>query len=286
MNHRPGTLALILAATFLAASLTSCRTARTFTIRPTTSDVVELPLTVRDADAIVTVTLNGREVPLQLDLGGFSTVSLSSAVLETIAPRFTGGSERFNDALGNTMTAREYLVDAVTIGAQRLDSVYGSEFLTMQRTTPPCDNGYLGHGILKRFNLLFDYPAGKLYLLKGAALPPGYDLKGWTVDTFEGESVVTRHMVGGKRRTFLWDTGAGYSIVKPGEGIDVRPGVMRRGHDAIVAQPFPFGAGAVDSLAFVVLGLTYPEQDGLIGHNYFAEHPVYINWDTHTIATR
>jgi hypothetical protein len=283
MNHR---LRTVIIACALPAAVASCRPQRHFTIEQTAGEVIEIPLQVRENDAIVTVTLNSRPVELQLDLGGFSTVSLATKVIETLGPRFTGSSEDFRDAFGNQMSAREYVLDSVVFGAQRLGGVYGNEFLTVQRSAPPTDNGYVGHGLLRHFNLLIDYPAGKLFLLKGSALPPGYDLKGWAFDTFTGSEVVTTQVVAGRRRTFLWDTGAGYSILKPGEGVEIEPGVTRRGHEAYLARPFAFGASAIDSLAFVVLDLPYPETDGLIGHNFFKQHPVYINWETHTIATR
>jgi hypothetical protein len=283
MNHRIGTLIVAVA---LLAGIASCRPTRHFTIEQTAAEVIELPLEVRAADAIVTVTLNGRQVPLQLDLGGFSTISLGTKVIETLEPRLTGRSDDFRDAFGNRMSAREYVIDSVMLGAQKLGGVYGNEFLTMQRSTPPCDNGYLGHGLLRHFNLLIDYPAGKLFLLKGSALPPGYDLKDWMFDTFTGPEVVTTQVTAGRPRTFLWDTGAGFSILKPDELVDVVPGLTRRGHDAYIAKPFLFGASRIDTLAFVILDLPYPETDGLIGHNYFQQHPVYINWQTQMIATR
>ncbi len=232
--------------------------------------------------AYLDVTIADKTFPVFLDLGHFSTLSLTDSVLATLPISFVGGKTSSSDAFGATVHSRNYVIDTCRIGNLECTAMEGTEFGNTAASPAAGSGGCLGSSFLKAFNVVFDYPNHRLVLMKDTALPAEYLHYHWSYTPYyesNGNCITTDVTIRGKKRSLLWDTGASFSVIHPDVvgASDTEQSVLEV--DSIGLAGRHFGA-----IPFVTLAFQEPEADGLIGHNFFFDHAIYLNRVSHTLA--
>lgn len=247
----------------LAAALVSCGAPESFRVEPALPDAwIALPLRVEGDRPTVELALNGRRVPVLLDLGAGATVWLEPAAAEAAGVRFTGGTATYTDAFGREHPGRRFVIGECRAGEFALRDVEGREAAVSM----------VGWRLLKAFRVLIDGPGNRIVLATGSALPPDVHPEGWVRVPFRatGSGIATDAIVGGRAVELVWDTGASRSILKPGRG---------SGACALSLGGHEFGAEE-----FVALDLAEPPGDGLVGWPFFAKHRALIDWEARVLS--
>ncbi|HEY3226125.1 MAG TPA: hypothetical protein VGK61_03895 [Planctomycetota bacterium] len=252
------------------------------------SGLVRIPLVLDRGMAWVDVNIAGRSFRLLLDLGGFDTVALSPEALAGLAVSWTGRTRTTFSAMGDLARAREYILPALELGGVVFHELRGTEDLLQGEKRAVKRPGYLGLGLLQRFNLIIDYPARELVLLWPDVSPPAeYRVEEWPSTEFAAgvNGVVATVEIDGSRRRLVWDTGASHCILK--SGLQGSALVGKEGQYS-VCTPKSFEVGGHDfgAVEFVLLEFKQPPADGFIGYPFFGKHAVFVDFRSHRLAVR
>jgi hypothetical protein len=247
---------------------------------------VRVPLVPREGGPVVDVRIQGKVIPLLLDLGGFDTIALSPEALKDLQVVWTGKTRIVNDALGNTFQSREYRLPDVTVGPWTWSELTGNEFHHRQQIPAALRNGYVGLGLLQRFTLIIDQPRRTLVLLKpGDPVPREYPVDWWIEVPMSvgGSGVQTAASLGRRDLRVVWDTGASHSLLK--SGLADPAAVTRRGNHPVYNSPtFVLSGRDYGPLEFVLMDFREPPADVLLGQNFLETRPVLIDFSRRRLA--
>lgn len=267
--------AIYLLCCIVISVLLGCAPTQHITILPT-SGFTELDLIFRDAGPIVDLRIGEKKIPVLFDLGGFSTISLTESVLSQLPVQFTGGTRKFSDAYGQVFTTRDYIIPECSLGGIQLRDIEATEDKFNQHITDEAQNGYLGLGVLRHFQIILDYQRHKAVLWQGDTLPPQYASMEFSYQPFTHE-MQSSLIIDDEKREVEWDTGANVSLIKTN---DVPKGRLANidGRQLFIANNLEAGGDLIGSLDFVVLDFNEPPVDAIIGHNFFAKHVVFLDF--------
>lgn len=252
------------------------------------SGFVRIPLVLDRGMAWIDVAIAGRSFRLLLDLGGFDTVALSPESLEGMEVSWTGRTRTTFSAMGDVARAREYVLPPMELGGVVFRDLRGTEDLLRGEKRAVKRTGYLGLGLLQRFNLIIDYPARELVLLWPGVSPPAeYRVEEWPSTEFASgvNGVVGTVEIDGERRRLVWDTGASHCVLKSGLQ---RSAPTRKEGDYSVCTPRSFEVGGHEfgPVEFFLLDFKQPPADGFIGYSFFGKHAVFVDFRSHRLAVR
>jgi hypothetical protein len=178
--------------------------------------VSSVPLLLADDLPYVKLDVGGQPMTVRLDSGAWdSGVALTTADVDRTKVTFTGRT-RWQDAMGNVLSARKFVISEVRLGALVLHDVPGHEIVFAPDYAPPKRDGQLGFAFLRNYTVVVDFPGGrlKLYDSAEATLPPEC---GTQVAPLEigaaGLQSVARTNLGTIR--VGWDTAAQVSMLTP-----------------------------------------------------------------------
>ena len=239
------------------------------------------------ADALV----DGKSLRLMIDLGSGEAVSLFEGRLENTGARPTGRSRKIQNAFGQVFDAREFVVSELKLGDWQALDVPGSEgfapgFMSSGGDSafdPPGD-GHLGTGLFAAYDVLLDTPGRQLTLYPPQAAAPAR-IHDWpsTVCTRPEEGLVIEGRVNGQRLKLLLDSGASSSILHPKAASAL--GLQPPGDVPLVRiEVLELGTLGTFALDFYVIPYRHPRVDALLGANFFAQFPLFIDFDEGRIA--
>ncbi len=226
---------------------------------------------------VMSVQINGVAMPLLLDLGGGSAVSLTQKELLLVKPTFIGKSNTYIFTNGEKFVSRHFVLEQVKLGSLSLTSVSGREF--HRPSFSPSDlPGHIGFGILGQYQSVINYPQKTITLFDP-------DAPSVTVDECEGSSIskldIQEHTVrsrvsfGGKESyLFAWDTGASHNIVDRLVYSDTElPNLIIGGES--------YGVTPVKQMS--ISGAPF---DGLIGFDFFNNNVVCFDFARHIVGIK
>ncbi|HKS15993.1 MAG TPA: hypothetical protein VJU16_01705 [Planctomycetota bacterium] len=253
---------------------------------PAPEGIVRIPLILERGLPWVDVRIGERTLRLLVDLGGFDTVALSPASLEGMHVTWTGRTRTTYSAMGRMASAREYELPSMVLGGVVFNAVRGTEDVLQGEERPANRAGYIGLGLLQRFNLVIDYPERELVLLwPDVAPPPDYDVPSWPSTEFGAgvNGVISTVVVDGSPRRLVWDTGASHCVLKSGlQGAAPKEGK----HPVFTAKRFEVGGRDLGPVELVLLDFKQPPADGFIGYSFFAKHAVHVDFRKRRLAVR
>jgi len=252
---------------------------------------VELPLVFAGSHqrlVYVSVPVQGVSLRLMVDTGHFAPLSINSDVLDCLDVELTA-RRLHRDMRGNTYVVREFVLPTLSLGTLDLSNVPGVENVT----SPPGFDGTIGLGLLRHFNLLFDYRGERLTLFRKDRHPEELTENGWyrcpyglsscfgvAVDGIDegyeigldsGSSHTTvdaDSRLGRALRTSLGED-ARYQVVDDtGETLFVYPNVR-----FLLGGEFDLGPSTC-----VVMELDPPTGDGLMGYDFFWNNAVFVDY--------
>jgi Aspartyl protease len=220
----------------------------------------------------IPVVVGGRTIDVLLDSGGFDTLSLSPELMAALGEP-TGRSRTFTNARGERLQSREYLLREVRIGALVLRDVRAFEHRFASGFAPPVKTGYLGLGILRNLRVLLDYRARRvLFASRGAPLTP-YETSTWRAAEIvaDAHGATVESLLDGRPHRLILDTGATASLLRGPSG-------------RLAVTEAKLGATPLGPMTFAQVPLDGLPVDGLLGADFFAAHPVLIDFPAHRIA--
>jgi hypothetical protein len=253
-----------------------------------------LPIALSSAQTpLINVEIEGRTYPCRLNLGHKDELALDKKVLETLATTLHEMNESI-DVLGNRYEYPSYRLGEVRLGKLQFCDVVVSEVQDdyISNTTLWTDDseesneefGYVGRGLLKRYNLLLDLSGLLAYLsndrdqLKSA----GYDLNEFVQVPFESGKmgiVLAIESDAGLLR-FMLDTGSTISLLRDGSGKSMEIRSIDHGLSVVNSSKFLINGHDFGNTDLHLFPITPKfDIDGVLGADFLQQHVCYIDHD-------
>jgi Aspartyl protease len=248
-----------------------------------------VPITLLGNSAIVTVKIDGNDVPLVFDSGSSASVSLTQAAIDRVKALPTGETSRGMDAKGNVIKYPKFKIHRLQIGTAAFTDVIGELDVhdSSYQAAQVGQQGFLGTSLLKGYKVVLDYPNRRMTLV-----PPGStrDHSGGCNGTavpfspaWHGEPAAEVGIDRGQL-TVWWDTGAPTSMLSKRFTEAVQ---LRQSGDTVTSKRLTLGGVDFGPLQFAVEDLSLPPGfDGFIGYNFFAHHVVCMDFPGNKLLIR
>lgn len=248
------------------------------------------------------ITIADRKLPIVVDTGAQKyQIALTSEALKNIPVKFTG-NKICSTANTGKFCGDEFIIPEVHLGSFVVKNVTGVKMTKWWggndasfKATEASRNGLIGYPLLSKFNVLLDYPNAKLILIKPHAKPQHYSVDQWITIPFQGH-LLTKPNFNHKPITLSWDTGALPSVIKASyvDKISKKPcptAAPYAKENCSSVQPNSFSTTEGKQLPgiwFMVVDNLPPITpfDGLVGTNFFANNPVYFDFDQKLIFVK
>lgn len=250
---------------------------------------VIVPLELHNHSSIVVATIEGQDVPLVFDLGDQTAVKLDQSVLDRIKAVPTGRSTKEVGLKGHVIDIPTYTVPLMRIGTAEFRNVIAQLSKYDPAYTPRKigDQGALGTGLFKSYEVVLNYPNRTLTLVQRAdGTPTSQRCQGSPVPfspEWHGEAVTTIDTDLGQL-TVWWDTGTTTSVLSKRFVQRARPNLTK---DALTTQRLMIGTRNFGPMKFEIWEMALPPGfDGFMGYSFFARHVVCIDYPDKQVLIR
>jgi hypothetical protein len=237
---------------------------------------VTIPVEIVEGNNIATVKAGGTTLRVHIDTGGFKTLGVTTDALARMSVRFLPETVERPDGSGRKFAGRTFVIPQLELGGQVFRDVRGYERRQAASGTfggPPPFDAIIGREFLAPYTLVVDYPQRRIELHARDAGPRvcGKATVPFTTspDGLWLSKVETDH------GTFemIWDTGSrGASFIQ--ERLVTERNLPLK-DDAYPTRHFRIGSRDLGPAELVPIALTgWPELDGTLGINVFADHRV------------
>ncbi len=231
----------------------------------------------------VQADVDGKSLPLLLDLGGFASIALTTATLETTSVKYTGKSVQWRNAAGEVFATRIFSVNQLSIGKFKAEHVDGTAF--QGHLVHPLV-GYVGFGLLRHYLLVFDYPDRELRIYSPASTGVIQQECGdheFHFDIINGV-VQTKIMTERGELLFQLDTGTSINIIRPSvvgmNGKKFMPG------DSYAFSKLMIGKTNLGRTRIELKKFVAPDVDGVLGTDFFESKVLCIDPARHIAAIK
>lgn len=244
---------------------------------PTPSSV---PIEFMNNFPILEINVDSRQMKVLFDLGGSDQIVLSKEALKSIDVNYLDEPYVWLDAMGNRLESERFTIPEMRIGSMVFHDVSGhvdDEAVTYRKT--PAGVGYIGAELIQSVKLVIDYGQNVMTLIPGESpsareqgcygtevpFVAGLEIQPTTnVSTDLGDLV------------FVWDTGAPMSIVRSSTAENQK--LMDDGLH-VDNQQFKLAGEDFGPQQLRLLDFVEPvEVDGFVGHDFFANHVVCVDF--------
>jgi hypothetical protein len=237
----------------------------------------------------VSATIGAGDYQLMLDTGAAHGVSLTRQALTRLDVDFTGKTMTYRDAYGGVHHARRFLIPSMTLGSLELTDVPGSE----SDGCPYGLDGTLGLGFLRRFDLVIDYAAGRLALLKGGSTGAEPAGEAWFQSRYDGDLAVTvRFPCIEGSYVMVLDSGCGCTLVSGASKLGRRlqsalreepreilyDGITGKEYSSYEIDHLYLGGYDLGKNRLAIGDVASYIRDGLLGFDVFHNNLVYVNF--------
>lgn len=243
---------------------------------------ISVPLKLSQHLAVVTVKIDGMDVPLMLDSGDQSALALRQSVLDQIRAVPVSESFKGQDIKG-IFQAREYRVSQVRIGEATFSDVIARLDAHSPSNIPVelGQQGLVGTGLFKSYQVVIDYRNRKMTLVadrsastlcRGTSvpfspLPPNNQPR---EPLTEADTDLGAVML-------WWDTGAQASTVS--RRFVVQGHAKLAKDDSFTSRRLSLGGQDFGPWRFATADLSLPPFfDGFVGYDFFARHVVCFDF--------
>lgn len=246
----------------------------------TASTRAVVPLRLSDHFPIVVARIDERNVPLLIDLGDASTVVLQQRVVDHIKTIPTGRSMTVHDAGGNMLVSPTFHLPRLQLGQADFTDIIGrlSVHDPSFQAAHVGQNGYLGTGLLKAYQVVLDYQHLTMTLIARDKNETSSGSCQGTVVPFLPERVepVTAADTDLGRIALWWDTGTPVSVISSSLVREAHAPVSKT---FVTTRRFALGDADFGPWRFRTLEMSLlPFFNGFIGNDFFARHIVCIDF--------
>ena len=242
---------------------------------------VVVPIELLGNFPVVTVNIDGNDVPLVFDSGNPGSVALTQAVIDRVKALPTGEFSRGMDAKGNVIKYPKFKIAHLQVGTAVFTDVIGEldAHDPSYQATQVGQHGFLGTALLKGYKVVLDYRHRRMMLVPpGSTKVESAGCKGTAVPfspPWHGEPAAEVYIDLG-RLTVWWDTGAPISMLSKRFTEAAR---SKQSGDTVMSKRLTLGGTDFGPLRFRVEDLSLPPGfDGFIGYNFFAHHIVCMDF--------
>jgi hypothetical protein len=230
---------------------------------------------LRSPDAPVLVaTIGNAQVPLWLDLGDSTPLTLQRSVLDAAKAIPTGESIKLQ-GIDGPFEAPLFKVPRIQIGSAVFTNVTAKLDAPRAGYAPSStERGVLGSALLKGGAVVFDYKHRRLVLLAGESPQKRAMCQGTVVPfsnaspAWQGEAVTEAETDFG-HVTLWWDTGAQASMLSRS---------VSHATDRVVSKRFVLGGRNFGPYSFGLIDASLPGFDGMVGDDFFMRYQVCIDY--------
>jgi hypothetical protein len=242
---------------------------------------VVVPIKLLGNFPVVTVNIDGNDVPLVFDSGNPGSVALTQAVIGRVKAVPTGETSKGMDAKGNVIEYPKFKIPRLQIGSATFTDVIAELDVhdPSYQATQVGQQGFLGTFLFKGYRVVLDYPHRRMTLVPSDSTK---GLSAWCKGTavpfspaWHGEPAAEVDIDLG-RLTVWWDTGAPTSMLSKRFTEAAR---SKQSGDTVMSKRLTLGGADFGPLQFGVEDLSLPPGfDGFIGYNFFAHHIVCMDF--------
>ncbi len=250
---------------------------------------VTIPMQILGNFPVITVRIDGQDLPLMYDLGGDYSLVLSEPALSLVKTVPVEGTYRFSDAKGNIIEAPLFKVPRVEVGGVVFSDVAGRGDRSdpSYRPTDVGHKGLLGQPFFGSKKIVLDYPNARMTIIPGdSADAESAGCRGTPVPflpEWDG-APVTKATTDIGELTVVWDTGAPVSAIRRAHALSSGAKVLSE-----VFRSERFVLGGIDFGPLELRLFDYQEPqgtDGFVGYSFFATHIVCIDFQSHRLLVR
>jgi hypothetical protein len=174
---------------------------------------IVVPIKLLGNFAVVTVNIDGDDVPLVFDSGSSGSVALTQTVIDRVKALPIGETSRGMDPKGNVIQYPKFKIHRIQIGTAVFTDVIGELDVhdPSYLATQVGQEGFLGTSLLKGYKVVLDYPHRRMTLVPfGSTKVESAGCKGTAVPfspAWHGEPAAEADIDLG-RLTVWWDTAA------------------------------------------------------------------------------
>jgi hypothetical protein len=239
---------------------------------------ITIPIELHENRApFLVVDMGGKPVRLQFDLGDSTALVLQRSALDSAKAVPTGQSVKMRGIDGEFQVPT-FRITHVKIGAASFTDVVARLDAPRTGYVPSQDSqGYLGTGLLKSFKILLDYRHQVMELMpqgagntsgkcEGTAVPFSKKFAQWQTEPLTDAQTDLGPL------TLWWDTGSPASVLSKTSAKNVSS-------KTVTTQRLAFGGADFGPWTFQIWDdLSLPGFDGFIGHDFFANHVVCVDF--------
>ncbi len=242
---------------------------------------ITVPMRLVGNFPVVTVRINGIDVPLTFDLGSDSALVLKQTVIDRVNPLQAKEPHAVKDPMGNVIKFVTFTLPRMQIGDAIFTDIIGRPELhdASYQASELGQQGTFGPALLKSYKVVLDYPHRRFTLIspnstdkdlamcKGIAVP---FLPDWNGDP------VTKVTTDFGDLTAVWDTGAPVSILRNAHAHKLSGSVI---DESATTKRLILGGSDFGPLKLVVADYAEPAgTDMFIGYSFFINHVVCIDF--------
>ncbi|MCK4678186.1 MAG: hypothetical protein KAT48_08655 [Bacteroidales bacterium] len=237
----------------------------------------KIPMIIKNNSPLIEIQLDTNKMFLLVDIGGFASLNLDTSIVSKYGYRFSIDSISSKNYKGEIIEINNFTISELIIGDFHFSNFKAQCGKQNNKT------GYIGLSFFSNFKVLFDYKNSNLYLIHDS-IPQEFDMNTWKKVSFNYNNfgISSTINIDGKKYSFFWDTGARFSILKP-EFTDKNETVKRGDFDFYCPQTISLNSNTYKPFDLLVMDYKFPPFDGIIGHNFFSDKTVYIDFENQLI---
>ena len=235
------------------------------------------PMIIKNNSPCIEIQLDTNKMFLLVDIGGFASLNLDTSIVSKCGYRISVDSISSKNYKGDTNKINYFTISELIIGDFHFSNFKAKCGKQNNKT------GYIGLSFFSNFKVLFDYKNSNLYLIHDS-IPQELDISSWDKLDFDFDKfgISTPIKINGKEHSFFWDTGATFSLIKP-DFADKNETVKRGDFDFYSPQTISLNSNTYKPCDLLVMDFKFPPFDGVIGHNFFSNKMVYIDFENQLI---
>lgn len=268
-----------------------------FSSVPSTRENIFFPIVFDDDDLpFIEMEIEGNVYPLLIDLGSYAQMSVDREVLEKINKN-AYGIAKFEDFQGNRYESRKYLIPEIKIGNTIFAEVITKEenkdfkkkiILWESPDCPPSKiGGKVGRALLKRKNILLDFPNSRMaFFEKAESFKSSNFPDNFLATPFEITSlgITLKIQIDLGEKKFILDSGSTLSAIRSSQCKNLACQKGENGLSYFTSSQLIIGNKSFDEIRLHLLDIAEIEQiDGVLGMDFMRRHAFYIDFRRKTL---
>ncbi len=206
------------------------------------------------------------EVDLLLDFGDYQSISLHQSIIDNTNISFMDAMVQFSDYNGQIHTAKTFVVSELAIAEESFTQVSGYELL-IDPANPVPAKGTIGLGFFGKDSFVYDYQNKEIRKHRTDEV---------CNNSIQDGMLILEVFFGSSKGQFLVDTGSQSTLIDIEFAAQLDPSA-KANHSLSYEGNMVIDNQFTAHSKPLVFELKIPGIDGILGLDFLATHPIYIN---------